>query len=211
MWVTLKHLLLRRRSDLSPARALDLLSRLHSADIILPTTEGREIRLRRITTPSAEQQTLLDQLGLSLPKRLRFDTECSADFAQPNAHSKELSRTAPAAVTNLGQPRSGDRMLAWGDAARRNPRYRTSCVGSPDRAMEKPRRTGQLSVQQMAVSSVDSLQQIIADGKSSAASRVSGIRTNLDYAYRAIELEDIEERLTRIEEAIAGGQVGGDA
>ena len=30
MWVTLKHLLLRRRSDLSPARALDLLSRLHS-------------------------------------------------------------------------------------------------------------------------------------------------------------------------------------
>ena len=65
-------------------------------------------------------------------------------------------------------------------------------------------------LQQMAISSVDSLQQIIADDKSSAASRVSGIRTNLDYAYRAIELEDIEERLTRIEEAIAGGQVGGD-
>ncbi len=102
MWVTLKHLLLRRQSNLSPARALDLLSRLHSADIILPTTESREIRLRRITTPSAEQQTLLDQLGLSLPKRLSFDTECSADFAQPKAHSKELSRTAPTAVTNLG-------------------------------------------------------------------------------------------------------------
>ena len=27
-------------------------------------------------------------------------------------------------------------MLAWGDAAKRHPRYRTSCVGSPDRAME---------------------------------------------------------------------------
>ena len=102
MWVTLKHLLLRRRSDLSPARALDLLSRLHSGDIILPTVEGREIRLRRITTPSAEQQTLLDQLGLELPKRLSFDMECSADFAPAKAHSKELSRTAPAAVTNLG-------------------------------------------------------------------------------------------------------------
>ena len=65
-------------------------------------------------------------------------------------------------------------------------------------------------LQQMAVSSVDSLQQIIADEKAGAASRVSGIRTNLDYAYRAIELEDIEERLTRIEEAIAEGEVGGD-
>ena len=65
-------------------------------------------------------------------------------------------------------------------------------------------------LQQMAVSSVDSLQEIIADDKSSAASRVSGIRTTLDYAYRAIELEDIEERLTRIEEAIAGEQVRGN-
>ena len=65
-------------------------------------------------------------------------------------------------------------------------------------------------LQQMAVSSVDSLQEIIADKKCSAASRVSGIRTNLDYAYRAIELEDIEERLTHIEEAIADGQVRDD-
>ena len=81
MWVTLKHLLLRQQSKLSPGRALDLLSRLHSADIILPTTEGREIRLRRITTPTAQQQSLLDQLGIQLPKRLSFDTECSADSA----------------------------------------------------------------------------------------------------------------------------------
>jgi transposase len=81
MWVTLKHLLVRQQSKLSPARALDLLSRLHSADIILPTTEGREIRLRRITTPTAAQQSLLDQLGIQLPKRLSFDTECSADSA----------------------------------------------------------------------------------------------------------------------------------
>ena len=102
MWVTLRHLLLRRRSELSPVRALDLLSRLPRADIILPTTEGREIRLRRITTPSAEQPSLLDQLGLELPKRLSFDTECSADFAQANTHSKELTRPVPVAVTNLG-------------------------------------------------------------------------------------------------------------
>ena len=81
---------------------MDLLSQLHSGDIILPTTEGREIRLRRITTPSAEQKSLLDQLGLELPKRLSYDTECSADFSQATTHSKELSRTVPVAVTKLG-------------------------------------------------------------------------------------------------------------
>jgi transposase len=81
MWVTFKHLLKRKSSDLSPARALALLSTLHSADIILPTTDGREIRLRRITTPTPKQQLLLDQLGITLPERLSFDSECSGDSA----------------------------------------------------------------------------------------------------------------------------------
>jgi transposase len=81
LWVTFKHLLKRKNSDLSPARALALLSTLHSADIILPTTDGREIRLRRITTPNPEQQLLLDQLGIALPERLSFDSECSVDSA----------------------------------------------------------------------------------------------------------------------------------
>lgn len=81
LWVTLKHLLIRKRSNLSPGKALHLLSTLQSADIILPTTDGREIRLRRITTPSREQQLLLDQLGICLPERLSFDQECSADSA----------------------------------------------------------------------------------------------------------------------------------
>ncbi len=81
LWVTFKHLLKRKHSDLSPARALALLSTLHSADIILPTTDGREIRLRRITTPNPEQQLLLDQLGIILPERLSFDSECSVDSA----------------------------------------------------------------------------------------------------------------------------------
>ena len=81
LWVTFKHLLKRKHTDLSPARALALLSTLHSADIILPTTDGREIRLRRITTPNPEQQLLLDQLGITLPDRLSFDSECSVDSA----------------------------------------------------------------------------------------------------------------------------------
>ena len=93
--VTLKHLLKRRpgivpqpsasgvdnAQPLSPTKALDLLSTLQSADIVLPTTDGRQIRLRRITEPDAEQKSLLHQLRLRLPDRLQFHSKCSADSA----------------------------------------------------------------------------------------------------------------------------------
>lgn len=81
LWVTLKHLLRRKQSPLSPAKALALLSTLQSADIILPTTDGREIRLRRVATPTCEQQQLLDSLGIRLPKHLNLNLECSGDSA----------------------------------------------------------------------------------------------------------------------------------
>ncbi|HTV53615.1 MAG TPA: hypothetical protein VMI06_01735, partial [Terriglobia bacterium] len=58
-----------------------LLSTLQSADIVLPTTDGREIWLRRVATPSPEQQTLLAQLGIVLSDRFNLNFECSADSA----------------------------------------------------------------------------------------------------------------------------------
>jgi hypothetical protein len=45
--------------------AIALLPILQSADIVLPATDGREIRLRRITEPAAEQKSLLSQFGLA--------------------------------------------------------------------------------------------------------------------------------------------------
>jgi len=95
LWVTIKHLLKRRQAitpqasesgvnnaqPLSAMKALALLSTLQSADIVLPTTDGREIRLRRITEPTAEQKSLLQQLGLSLPARFEPNRKCSADLA----------------------------------------------------------------------------------------------------------------------------------
>jgi transposase len=95
LWVTLKHLLKRRPATvpqssvsgisnaqpLSAMKALSLLSILHSADIVLPTTDGREIRLRRITEPTAEQKVLLQQLGLTLPERFELHHKCSVDSA----------------------------------------------------------------------------------------------------------------------------------
>src|SRR5437667_2101305 len=93
--VTLKHLLQRRPAlipkpaaadvgntqPLTPMQALALLSKLHSGDIVMPTTDGREIRLRRVTEPTAEQKSLLDLLGSSLPDRLSFNRQCSVDSA----------------------------------------------------------------------------------------------------------------------------------
>jgi transposase len=95
LWVTLKQVLKRRPAlvpqasrsgvdnaqPLSAMKALALLSTLQSSDIVLPTTDGREIRLRRITEPTAEQKSLLQQLGLSLPEHFEFNRKCSADLA----------------------------------------------------------------------------------------------------------------------------------
>jgi transposase len=80
LWVTLKQLLHRRGTGLTPARALAQLATLQSADIVLPTTDGREIRLRRVTQPTPEQQRLLDQLEITIPTQLEWNAECSGDF-----------------------------------------------------------------------------------------------------------------------------------
>src|SRR5260370_42620792 len=95
LWVPLKHRLKRRPAivaepslsgvndarPLSTMKALALLSPLESADVVLHTTDAREIRLRRITEPTAEQKSLLPQLGLTLPERLKALSKCSADFS----------------------------------------------------------------------------------------------------------------------------------
>jgi transposase len=95
LWVTLKHLLKRRPAlvpkpsvsgvdnvqPLSPMKALVLLSNRYSGDIVLPTTDGREMRLRRVTEPTAEQKSCLHQLGISLPDHLNLNRECSVDSA----------------------------------------------------------------------------------------------------------------------------------
>jgi hypothetical protein len=66
---------------INAARTVRITPTLQSADIVLATTDGREIRLRRITEPTAEQKSLLHRLGLSLPERLKSLSKCSADFA----------------------------------------------------------------------------------------------------------------------------------
>lgn len=51
---------------------LDELRRIQSTDVVLPTEDGRELRLRCVVRPDAAQAALLDRLGLELPERLRI-------------------------------------------------------------------------------------------------------------------------------------------
>jgi len=68
-------------ADVPWSRVAALLATIQSADIVLPTTDGREIRLRRVAALTAEQQKLLTELSISLPDHFNLNFECSVDSA----------------------------------------------------------------------------------------------------------------------------------
>ena len=53
---------------------LEEFARIQTTDVILPATDGRELRLRCVVRPDQAQAILLDRLGLDLPQRLRIPT-----------------------------------------------------------------------------------------------------------------------------------------
>lgn len=73
LWVTLKHSLKGLISfqgysyDVSPWEALTILSRIKSGDIILPATDGKILRLRRVCDPGKDERTILHYLKMDLP------------------------------------------------------------------------------------------------------------------------------------------------
>jgi len=72
LWKTLEQWQRRAGLGQSPRTILDELHRIQSTDVVLPTTDGRELRLRCVVRPDAAQAALLDRLGLDLPQRLRI-------------------------------------------------------------------------------------------------------------------------------------------
>jgi len=50
---------------------LEEFARIQSTDVVLPTTDGRTVRLRCVVRPDKAQTILLQHLGLELPKRLQ--------------------------------------------------------------------------------------------------------------------------------------------
>ena len=51
---------------------LEEFARIQSTDVVLPTTDGRTVRLRCVVRPDKSQTILLHHLGLELPQRLRI-------------------------------------------------------------------------------------------------------------------------------------------
>ena len=75
LWKTLEQWQRRAGLGQSPRTILEELHRIQSTDVILPTTDGRELRLRCVVRPDKAQAALLDRLGLELPQRIRIHPE----------------------------------------------------------------------------------------------------------------------------------------
>jgi len=82
LWKTLEQWQRRAGLGQSPRTILDELKRIQSTDVVLPTEDGRELRVRCVVRPDAAQAALLDRLGLDLPQRLRVPP--------PSAHHTEM-------------------------------------------------------------------------------------------------------------------------
>lgn len=65
--ITLREKLRLHAPGLTPRQVLDHLGKIQMIDVHLPTTDGRELLLRRRTEPNKEQALLLSQLQLVLP------------------------------------------------------------------------------------------------------------------------------------------------
>ncbi len=54
----------------APRPVIEEFDRIKTNDVILPTSAGRDIRIRCVTKPDESQRILLSHLGLTLPARL---------------------------------------------------------------------------------------------------------------------------------------------
>jgi len=57
----------------SPRTLLKEMRKISSVDVLLPLTNGTELRLRCVAKPDEDHAMLLDRLGLRLPQRLRCE------------------------------------------------------------------------------------------------------------------------------------------
>lgn len=65
--VTLRQMAKTRAPGLTPRSILEQMRQIQMVDVHIPTTDGRELRMPRYTTPEKPQQLLLAQLQLQLP------------------------------------------------------------------------------------------------------------------------------------------------
>jgi transposase len=75
-----------RRAGLgsSVTTVLEELARIQSTDVVVPTRDGRQVRLRCVVRPDRPQTLLLARLGLELPQRLRLPKGLAQPAAEPS-------------------------------------------------------------------------------------------------------------------------------
>ena len=71
LWKTLGCLVKSSGLGDEPRRVLAELSKINLVDVVLPTSEGVEIRKRCITRPTEHQEILLQRLGLTIPRQFK--------------------------------------------------------------------------------------------------------------------------------------------
>jgi hypothetical protein len=91
MWKTLQTWMERSGLGRGARTVIEEFAKVKAADVILPTSAGREVRLTCVTRPDDGQRALIDRLGLELPQRLgrprwvrapaEVAPECSLDFS----------------------------------------------------------------------------------------------------------------------------------
>ena len=72
LWKTLEGWSQRAGLGRSVATLLEEFARIESTDVVLPTRDGRTVRIRCVVRPDRAQTILLHHLGLTLPQRLRL-------------------------------------------------------------------------------------------------------------------------------------------
>lgn len=70
LWKTLAELCKNSGLGTEPRKVLDEISRIQLTDVVLPTRDSKEIRLRCVSNPDMHQRILLQRLGLKIPSRL---------------------------------------------------------------------------------------------------------------------------------------------
>ncbi len=105
MWKTLQAWMERAGLGRGARTVLEEFARIKAADVILPATDGREVRLSCVTRPDKAQQAIFERLGIELPERLcrpvwvrqpsNLEAKCSLDFCEKSSFLSSQGRFDP--------------------------------------------------------------------------------------------------------------------
>ena len=70
MWKTLQAWMERSGVGRGARTVIEEFARIKAADVILPTTAGRDVKLTCVTRPDKAQRAIIERLGIELPERL---------------------------------------------------------------------------------------------------------------------------------------------